>query len=192
MDYSCLFPLMVTWRYQRLDKHRTVPPFLSIFLNMRQLIFLSLLFLVFAGNVFAQNVVPCMVVEKNDGTKTEYKLSTTPRISFSNSLVKIGTTEISVEQHFSDITKVYLSETSEEATNIEKNKVAVKIAVSNEAITMQGLEPNSDVTLYSINGNIIINQKVSNGGFALIPFYHQTHGVYILKSKNQSFKIIKK
>ena len=27
VDYSCLFPLMVTWRYQRLDKYRMVPPF---------------------------------------------------------------------------------------------------------------------------------------------------------------------
>lgn len=33
VDYSCLFPFMVTWRYQRFDKHRMVAPFLLFFMT---------------------------------------------------------------------------------------------------------------------------------------------------------------
>ena len=42
VDCSCLFPFMVTWRYQRLDKHRMVPP-LFFFIMKNFVLFLFLL-----------------------------------------------------------------------------------------------------------------------------------------------------
>ena len=159
---------------------------------MRPLKLLLLLLLVFFENVYAQTLVPCVVVEKISGARTEYLLSTTPHISFSNNIVTITTTEISVELPVSDINKVYLSETTGVETTIEATKATVKITISNDAITMSGLEANSNVFLYAVDGSQITKQKVLHDGSAIVPFSRQLHGIYILKSNNQSFKIIKK
>ena len=48
VGYSCLFPFMVTWRYQRLDKHRMVPPFIIIIIMKK---FFILMCLVAVSNI---------------------------------------------------------------------------------------------------------------------------------------------
>jgi len=159
---------------------------------MRPSKLLFLLLLMFVGKMYAQNFVPCVVVEKNDGTKTEFRLSSTPRISFANNIVTITTTDTSVEQSASDIVKVYLSEMQEVNTIVEANKTNVQVFISNEAITIYSLQPNSQVALYAIDGSRIDNQKVSNDGTVIIPFFQHPHGIYLIKSDKQTFKIIKK
>ena len=60
-----------------------------------------------SATLWAEEAQPCVVVEQTDGTRTEYLLTAEPRVSYDGAVVRLVSSEASVELAVADVAKVY-------------------------------------------------------------------------------------
>lgn len=156
---------------------------------MKAKFLLLMLSLVLATALRAQTAPEqCVVVEQTDGLTTEYLLTSKPRITFASGVVTLTSTTATLELTAADVARVYLAP----ATNVgvETNRVDVaRIVVGADVISLSGLEPISPVALYTIDGRLLQQALATADGTLSLPLNAQ--GVIIVKTKHQSFKIIR-
>lgn len=132
----------------------------------------------------------CVVVETKDGERMEYLLSDNPRIVHRNAMVELTSNTVSVEFPSSNVSKVYLSTTT---SAVEKIKAAEgEIHMYQDVILMKGFGVNEPVALYGTNGNLLWQQSTDGNGQLVVSLNSLPKGIYIFKTKHQSFKIIRK
>lgn len=81
-------------------------------------------------------------------------------------------------------------EEKEEADKVEIHRLAPTFKVSRDYIQIFDLEPNSEVRLYDITGKIITQTQTDAEGNASISVAE--NGIFILKSKQITFKFVKR
>lgn len=130
-----------------------------------------------------------LTVFHKDGNKTVFALSTTPVITFSGEdmMVKSNILEITIPIEYVDYYTVNSSETGIE--NINKSD---GFELDNESVNLTGLNPNEVVRVVSLNGIVLQTHLADSQGTAKINLSSLTKGCYIIKSKSNSFKILKK
>lgn len=143
------------------------------------------------GNLQAQELSPCMVVEMKTGEKIEYFLTDTPQLKHNDERVLLTTKKTNVEYETSRIAKVYFSESVNSGIKDIKTSDTV-IQLSPESIHLSGFSPNESIQILSLNGNVYRSLSVSNDGSLTISLSDLSIGVYIIKSTNQSFKITRR
>lgn len=153
-----------------------------------KLMLLSFLLLV-AAPIFAN---PCVVVATEDG-ETELYLSEEPTITFNGRKVILTTSTQSFEltpQSISDIRFEDRDPNSiENATGSIKRRAYI---VTDNGVTLNGCLPGESVAVYSANGAMIGVAKASGNGQATISTTKMPAGVYIIKAKSSTIKIIRK
>lgn len=136
------------------------------------------------------SVYQCVVVETTDGERMEYLLSDNPRIVHRNAMVELTSNTVSVEFPSFNVSKVYISTT---ATAVEKIKAAEgEIRMYQDVIVMKGFGANEPVALYGIDGSQLWQQSTDGNGQLVVSLNSLSQGIYIFKTKHQSFKIIRK
>ena len=142
--------------------------------------------------LWAETTEPCVVVEQTDGTRTEYLLSAEPRVSYDGAVVRLVSSEASVELAVADVAKVYLSES---ATGISSPAAspAVRIALTAAGLQLCGLEPGSAVSVCSLDGRQLCSGRATSDGSLVLPLNnHVPGGVMVVRTSNQSFKLTRK
>ncbi|MBR2239061.1 MAG: hypothetical protein IJ887_14535 [Prevotella sp.] len=136
----------------------------------------------------------CAVVEQTDGTTTEYMLNELPQITYGSNVVKLATSFTTVELQSSKVARIYMAEKGS-AQGIKATKSSQAVAhvdVTPTAVTVTGLEPGSDAALYTADGRCLKATTAASDGTLSLPMPTKSQGVLIVKTKNQSFKIINK
>ena len=165
---------------------------------MQRKLLLSALFFLFAAvGTRAQTVEQSpheVVVEQITGDKTHYMLGKNPRITYDEGVVTLTTGDEDPALQFdaSKVRRVYLSPITD---GIESSKVSQnqpRVAIASDAMTVTGLEPGSEVSLYAADGRCLKATTAAADGTISLPLSQKAQGILIVKTKNQSFKIINK
>ena len=164
----------------------------------RKLIISAVLFVLAVVGVRAQTdeqTSLCAVVQQTNGTQTEFMLNELPQITYGEGVVNVSTSTRTLELKASQVMRVYMTKKSPDAQGIGTTKAAQNVArvtITPAAITVTGLEPGSDAALYTADGRQLKAAKAAADGTLSLPTPTKSQGVLIVKTKNQSFKIINK
>jgi len=135
----------------------------------------------------------CAVVEENDGTTTEFLLGEIPQITYEGDMVKVSASSTTLEFKTSQVKRVFMTQKSVQGIGTAKaNQNVARVAITPAAVTVTGLEPGSDAALYASDGRQLKAAKAAADGTLSLPMPTKSQGVLIVKTKNQSFKIINK
>ena len=134
----------------------------------------------------------CAVVQRTNGTQTEFMLSEVPQITYGKGVVNVTTSTTTLEFKSSEVKRVYMAQKSVQGIGTTKTAQNVaRVDISSAAVTVTGLEPGSDAALYTADGRYLKAANVASDGTLSLPM-PKSQGVFIVKTKNQSFKIINK
>ena len=164
----------------------------------RKLIISAVLFVLAVVGVRAQTdeqTSLCAVVQQTDGTKTEFMLNEQPQITYGEGVVNVSTSTTTLEFKASQVMRVYMTKKSSDVQGIsatKSNQNVARVAITPAAATVTGLEPDSDAALYTADGRQLKAAKAAADGTLSFPMPTKSQGVLIVKTKNQSFKIINK
>ena len=140
--------------------------------------------------LWAGNGQPCVVVEHADGSLTEYLLADNPRISYSGNMVQVITTSLNVEMAVADVKKVYLVD--QQGSGIDTARRAVRISITADGLELNSLEPGSRVSVSTLDGRLLSSGRATEDGSLQLPLNNVLRDVIIVRTSNESFKLIKK
>lgn len=136
------------------------------------------------------SVYQCVVVETTEGERMEYLLSDNPRIIHRNAMVVLTSNTVNVEFPSSMVSKVYLSTTSTAVENIKSTKGEIRMY--QDVAVLKGFVVNEPVALYGTDGSLLWQEATDVNGQLVVSLRTLSQGIYIFKTKHQSFKIIRK
>ena len=135
----------------------------------------------------------CVVVENTDGKKVRYLLEENPRFYLRGQTVTVTTTKLTIDYQAEAIARVYLENN---ATDIDVSQLpALKEGSLNVVagrIVITGLEAGETATVYQLTGTPVATAKADQEGRIVISIDDTPGKVSIVKTKHQSFKIIRK
>lgn len=130
-----------------------------------------------------------LVLWMNDGGQAVFAFSNRPKVQVGKDSVVVSSDADSVSYVISNVRKATFGKQT--TTGIDAIKADnVSIEQQNGRLQMRSLEPNSSVSVYSISGKLV-GQAVSDGN-GNVSLDGMSRGIYIIKSKNITFKMIKR
>lgn len=132
-----------------------------------------------------------VTVSGADGSKTSFRLDMRPEVTFTaTSLVMTAGDDI-VEYPITDYRSFTLTDDNE-STAVEKvsDGAPKTIFAFDGTLHGEGLKAGSRVSIYTTNGQTVASATASAAGTVDIPL--NGRGVYIVRTPEKSFKIIKK
>jgi len=159
--------------------------------NLRTILMVLVLLGFITAKADAQSTVKGVVIETAGGQRTEYSLTDTPKLTYDGTTVTLTTTKVSVYFTASFIEKVMLTDISSTGIDEVENGRS-DILLSNDEVRMSGLADGESVALYNVNGTLLSTWKATCTGELIISLSDLQQGVYIIKAKHQSFKVIRK
>lgn len=131
-----------------------------------------------------------LVVHQKTGEKVYYAMSEKPYFVYSDKGVTIKTEKISVEYSFSKIAKLTFDDMANGIDDVSVSEANVN--VSDESIIITGLSAKENVSVYSVNGSLVNAVDADANGTAILDASVLPSGMLVVKSKNVSFKYLKK
>lgn len=134
--------------------------------------------------------VPCMVLTQKDGTVSKFALSTAPQVTYEGSLLVVNCGEQSLSTSMADIEKITFEKATPDGigeTIVEAGRPSFSFGKAD----FKGLRPGTVVSVYSVDGKALMQQKADEGGHLQIDLEGLNRGVYIIHTPNQSYKIKK-
>lgn len=134
-----------------------------------------------------------LVVETTNGDMYSFGFSDEPIITFEKQSMKIKSKGDSHSFEISDVKEYTFSET-EKTTGIE-NVQANELRINNDAngqVIIEGIQPNSKVRLFSIDGKEHMSNISTSDDRVHINLDSLPKGIYIVSVNSKSFKIYKK
>lgn len=134
----------------------------------------------------------CVVVESTNGQKVRYLLEEDPRFYMKGETVTVTTSKVTIDYQTNDIARVYLENSG--TTDVIELPALKEGNLSIEAgrIVITGLELGEMATVYQLSGTPVASAKADQEGRIVISIDGTPGKVSIIKTKHQSFKIIRK
>lgn len=161
-------------------------------MKKKTMILLALLTWMGGSGLWAQTEAPCVVVEQTDGTRTEYVLSAEPRISYAADVVTLTTADATLQLPVADVKKVYLASSVTTAVGTQRQPSAPRIELTADGLRLSGLTAGTTVSVYAADGRQLLAPVAATDGTLSISLGRQPQGMLIIKTNNQSFKLIRK
>lgn len=136
------------------------------------------------------------VVWTHSGSSFSYALEHKPVVTYENGEIVVTTTgDESATYIAAEVAKFTLSEeaVSDDATSVEN--VALPQGVmknKGNVLTFSSFEPGTRVQIYSVNGMLIVNEPIGADGNLEICVSEYPSGIYVVKAKGITCKIVKK
>lgn len=132
-----------------------------------------------------------MVVETTFSERIICQFSENPKLTHENEYVVLSTTRAEIRYRTKEINKVYVY--NSDKTGIDGVlKEQGKMRVNRDNITFQGFSPLEFVKVFNVDGIEIGTYHVGTDGQLRINLSELNKGINIIKTKNQSLKVIKK
>lgn len=133
----------------------------------------------------------CVVMKMINGERIEYLLDLSPVITqVDGSTIRITTDSIQMDIQIEKIAEIYLSHTTNDIYSLKTDDEI--ISSRDGLIEFYGFGKLENVMIFTINGQKIMEQKTDSSGQLSISLQGLPKGIYVIKTKNQSVKIIKK
>lgn len=147
--------------------------------------------LMFAPDLQATN--PSVIFETKDGSKKAYLLEDNPVITFNSEGLEVELKTDRYSYAFDEIVLLEFGESTSAIINIDSDNATIK-RVSNDEfeMTTNGTITLSDIRLYTLDGREFTPVITSVGDTWKISIADLNSGLYMLKIKDRTFKIIKK
>lgn len=136
----------------------------------------------------------CVVVENTNGQKVRYLLEEEPRFYMKGETVTVVTPKVTIDYQADDIARVYIEDYTSTDIDINELPTLKEGSMSIEAgrIVITGLESGETATVYQLSGTPVTTAKADQEGRIVISIDGTPGKVSIIKTKHQSFKIIRK
>ena len=135
---------------------------------------------------FAQDVT--FYIVKNDGTTTSHAMSTNSKIYYSDTQLFFYDNGTTVSYNLSELRKAYFSEL-QSTEEIENQQLTIYPNPAKNVLNIKSIADNQEVTIYSMNGAVIMKTIVS--GDAEINISELRPGMYVVSAGNLVSKFIK-
>ena len=153
---------------------------------MRKLLITALMVLGLASFSFAQDVT--FYIVKTDGTTTSHAMSTSSKIYYSDTQLFFDDNGTTVSYNLSELRKAYFS-APQSTEEIENQQLALYPNPAKDVLNIKNLADNQEVTIYSINGAVIMKTIVSGNAEINVSDLHP--GMYVVSAGNLVSKFIK-
>ena len=153
---------------------------------MRKLLITALMVLGLASYSFAQDVT--FYIVKTDGTTTSHAMSTNSKIYYSDTQLFFDDNGTTVSYNLSELRKAYFS-APQSTEEIENQQLTLYPNPAKDVLNIKNLADNQEVTIYSINGAVIMKTIVSGDAEINVSDLHP--GMYVVSAGNLVSKFIK-
>ena len=153
---------------------------------MRKFLITALMVLGLTSLSLAQNVEFNIV--KTDGTTTSHVMNTNTKIYYSDTQLFFDDNGTTVSYNLSELRKAYFT-TQQSTEEVEDQQLAIYPNPAKDVLNIKNLADNQEVTIYSINGSIIM--KTIASGNAEINISELRPGMYVVSAGNLVSKFIK-
>lgn len=153
---------------------------------MRKFLITALMVLGLTSLSLAQNVVFNIV--KTDGTTTSHVMNTNTKIYYSDTQLFLDNNGTTVSYNLSELRKAYFT-TQQSTEEVENQQLAIYPNPAKDVLNIKNLADNQEVTIYSINGAVVM--KTIASGNAEINISELRPGMYVVSAGNLVSKFIK-
>ena len=140
----------------------------------------------FMPSIIAQDVTFHIV--KNDGTTTSHAMSTSSKIYYSDTQLFFDDNGTIVSYNLSELRKAYFA-APQDVEEVENQQLTIYPNPAKDVLNIKNLADNQEVTIYSMNGAVIMKTIVS--GDAKININELRPGMYVVSAGNLFSKFIK-
>lgn len=157
---------------------------------MKRKLFLLATFITCAFSAFAEN--DAIVVKGSDGTTAEFLLSYKPTVIYQADAIIVEAPKDNTVLTFSLEDKITVELCESSSTAVEQETVVIKkpqFSITDTGIAVSGLEPKSEVLVYTIGGMLVSATAADNNGQVQVALTEST--VYVVKTSTLTFKIRK-
>jgi hypothetical protein len=132
-----------------------------------------------------------LVVWLKNGGKVSYALSERPVMRQQQSSLVLKTSKVEVEYAVDNVLKMTFDS---QASGLKEIDAASKAGLrqNSDYVIVTGEQPRSVISVYTSGGVLFKQVRTDNQGNAVFSLSEMPQGVYVVKSKNVSSKIIKK
>ena len=162
-------------------------------MKLRLLLILSMLTIqVIVSNVKAADgeKTYSFVVWTHAGSTFSYALDAKPVVTYENEEIVVTTTTSSAVYQATEVAKFTLSDVATSVENVAQPQGMVKN--NGNVVTLRSFEPGTRVQVYSVNGIMIANELIGLDGNLEIRVSEYSSGIYVVKTKGITCKIVKK
>jgi len=153
---------------------------------MRKFLITALMVLGLTSLSLAQNVEFNIV--KTDGTTTSHVMNTNTKIYYSDTQLFFDDNGTTVSYNLSELRKAYFT-TQQSTEEVENQQLTIYPNPAKDVLNIKNLADNQEVTIYSINGSVIM--KTIASGNAEINISELRPGMYVVSAGNLVSKFIK-
>ena len=137
------------------------------------------------------NGKPRLIVLQKNGQKDYYDLSDTPVTTFSNGQLVITTASTEVSYPLADVQRYEYDGVADDIAELAPEKgTDVHVFRDGNTLTLSHVQAGSTVSLYGSDGQLL-ETFIGKGKPVLISVESRPDGVYMVKTGNQTFKLIK-
>lgn len=134
--------------------------------------------------------VKYLIVSRTDGSKAAFALADDPVVKNSATELTIESTASTITVPFAELANYTFSETGFNA--VDETLADESHTIRDGQITFTGLKPNSQISVYSLDGREMLRSRADADGYAAIDLGSLGKGVYIVRTNSSSFKFIAK
>jgi hypothetical protein len=132
-----------------------------------------------------------LVVWANDGARVAYALTEEPKVTFTETDLIITTTNVEVNYTLDNMARfTYESDENVNLIDIKTEEMVFKLR--GESLLFPALKANSTVSVYSLNGTLVLKKNIQVTGEYFFPLATLNTGVYVVTVNGISYKVVKK
>ena len=135
-----------------------------------------------------------VVIEDTNGETVSFLLSEDPHLKFNGQTVTVTTADVTIDYKAEEIARVYLTKsipTGIDISELPTNKEG-KLSIEEGRIVITGLQAGESACVYQLTGVLAATMKANQEGQLIISINDMPGKISIVKTKHQSFKIIRK
>lgn len=181
---SCNYKLVFKYR-----KDLTITEYYFKRRMKKTILFLLMFFASVSMSVSAQNTV---IVHQKDGKTVSFGLPEKPVITYADNEMVITTTKTVLQYPLASVSQLTFSDDETSVAPVADEKQAPVLELDNYVVRITGADAEASVTVVASDGKTLILTKVNSDGTATFSVAELPEGIYIIKSENLTFKILKK
>lgn len=135
---------------------------------------------------------PTLIVWLKSGEKVSYELADAPVTSFSDGKLIISTNKATISYERKNVLRYTFENVVTKGIELMPGERRVEINREGDEITFRGLPVGSYARVYSVNGMLIEQRRVSDTQPLTISLQNRPNGVYIVKAGTETIKLMKR
>lgn len=135
---------------------------------------------------------PTLIVWLKSGEKVSYELADAPVTSFSDGKLIISTNKATISYERKNVLRYTFENVVTKGVELMPGERRVEINREGDVITFRGLPVGSFARVYSVNGMLIEQRRVSDTQPQTISLQNRPNGVYIVKAGTETIKLMKR